>query len=957
MLYCRGPAKALLQLVLPYGPVLLARTIKEMHAFRIEFAAKVTTRAKLGLGRRRLRLGTLVGSGVIFSVFFVSCFVAAEDWPRYGHDGALSGRSAARGSMTQPRVAWSVDLSGQELLVELRPAAGEHRPSPPAAQVDSSGSPRLTPAGAALLDLDGSGVPRPAPESFHERWAKILPDVPGLQRVAWNHTWTDQEVCQLQLFAYDQGHDQPRRVWESQPPEGVVFNPLNVVRDIDADGTLEICVAAHYRVMIFEGTTGRKETELRYHASRPYGWFGLADVDADGQSELVTIGDFQSHIDVLEFDAAQPEKDRLAVKWRRDIEQRIEDRTKWPQIGPHPVVDVTGDGKPEIVLNLFNDSGDGQWHVLVLDAATGDVRCDLPQRYLQGTTDIDACGAAELFVATTQGVLVHRCGTIELLDLRGRAPSVRWSCANAQWCVADLPCLGPDWSTTAAQGLRSIVVSSGTRPVFLVQKWYAVDNRQVSLTALRVGNDGAVFPQWEIGPFDSGVSVVPTESAADAEQAEFLVRVRLPAGTSFDPVGHDVRPRVQQNVSLGIDVSLPIAARLGPETGLSLAVEGPGEQLYVIGPPGTAGEAPTIRWQRPGRGMRDGSRNLGFVAADLEGDGNCEILVADRDRQGQSQLVAYRGDGSELWRKDFADTPGDLPVWNVASLTFWWPGFFRQPQAMDVFVNTRRGPMHSDVGHLLDGRDATTIWTREKAIVPGEFQWGWAGTPLATCDLNGDGRDELASLHPVCFWIADGREGAITTGKELASRKTLPAWAAYGEPLVHDFNQDGAPEILLDSPYILALLDRSGKPVWHGLGRQDFPVTPGAGNAGETTNCKHALADLDGDGVFEIASAGYGDGVRAIDPRTGTRLWSLAAPAPTCPRVTAANIDGQGGDEILYAAGTLLVAVTGDRSEGRILWTWQGPATLSMPAIADVDGDGLAEIIVQDATAKVHCLK
>jgi hypothetical protein len=68
------------------------------------------------------------------------------------------------------------------------------------------------------------------------------------------------------------------------------------VYDIDGDGVPEVCVAAHYRVMIFDGRTGRKKTELRYHHSRPYGWFGLADVDGDGQMELVTIGDFQSRI-------------------------------------------------------------------------------------------------------------------------------------------------------------------------------------------------------------------------------------------------------------------------------------------------------------------------------------------------------------------------------------------------------------------------------------------------------------------------------------------------------------------------------------------------------------------------------------------------------------------------------------------------------------------------------------
>ena len=48
-------------------------------------------------------------------------------------------------------------------------------------------------------------------------------------------------------------------------------------------------------------------------------------------------------------------------------------------------MDVTGDSRPEIVLNLFNDSGDGQWHVLVLNAATGETLFDLPRQFVQGS--------------------------------------------------------------------------------------------------------------------------------------------------------------------------------------------------------------------------------------------------------------------------------------------------------------------------------------------------------------------------------------------------------------------------------------------------------------------------------------------------------------------------------------------------------------------------------------------
>jgi outer membrane protein assembly factor BamB len=160
----------------------------------------------------------------------------------------------------------------------------------------------------------------------------------------------------------------------------------------------------------------------------------------------------------------------------------------------------------------------------------------------------------------------------------------------------------------------------------------------------------------------------------------------------------------------------------------------------------------------------------------------------------------------------------------------------------------------------------------------------------------------------------------------------------------------------LDSPYILALLDTDGRPIWHGLGRDDYPTSPDKGNVGEVTSVKHALVDFDGDGTYEISSGGYGEGVRAIDPADGAILWSLAAPAPTCGRVTAADIDGRIGDELLYVAGRLLIVISGNRGRGRLLWTWKGPANLSLPAIADMDDDGLAEIIVQDSDGTVHCL-
>ncbi len=899
------------------------------------------------------------GVGLLVSGWLLVSFpplLLAQDWQRYGHDGALTGRSPVAGDIARPSVSWSFSTAGADLWIELTPRDGKQTlPLSRESGLDPNGR-QLTPTGPRQLDTEGSGAARPVVESFHERWAEILPDAAGYQRVAWNYTWTDQAVCRLQLFAHDQGDAKPRLVWETDPPEGTIFNPLNVVFDIDQDGVQEICVAAHYRVMIFEGTTGRKETELRYHSSRPYGWFGLADVDLDGQYELVTIGDFQSHIDVLEFDRNRPEAERLSVKWRRDIEQDIEKRTKWPQVNPQPVVDVTGDGRSEIVLNMFNDLGDGQWHVVVLDGCSGETKADLPRRYFLGASQLAEGQSASLFVTSTNGVLVHRAGDIELVQIGEQDPQVCWHQPSSAWCTVDLPRMGSTWSTSASQGMRHVLLSGDQQPVFFVKTWDEESPEQFTLSAWHGGTDGRLSMQWQVSGLPPATACVPTELSRTAPESALLLHVQLAANRQPELLCENVQSRVVQNQTLGIDVSMPVVAKTGQGEETSIIVEGPGGEIFSIAPPHGSSDSPAIRWQRPGRGMRDGSRALGLLATDLDHDGICEVLAADQARQGHAILAAYRGDGSVLWRRPFEQTPGDLPVWNIGALTFWWDGQFRDPERTDLFVNVRRGLMHSDVGHLLEGSSGEMLWRQDTVDVPHEFHWGFAGTPLARVDVNADRRDELVCLHPVCFWIADARDGTITFGKELASRKSLPAWAAYGEPMIHDFDDDGDVEILLDSPYILALLEQDGSVVWHGSPRVDFPVASDKENVDETTQCKHALVDIDGDGQFEIASAGYGNAIRVIDPRSGNVCWSLDAPPPNGPKVSSANIDGIGGDEIIYASGATIVAVTGDAGAGRILWQWQAPATLSMPAIADVDGDGKVEIIVQDAQGVIHCL-
>src|SRR5512144_2568052 len=51
---------------------------------------------------------------------------ADDEWPRYGHDAALTGRTALKGDIASPRVAWTLSLAGTSIDLEVRPAGGSN---------------------------------------------------------------------------------------------------------------------------------------------------------------------------------------------------------------------------------------------------------------------------------------------------------------------------------------------------------------------------------------------------------------------------------------------------------------------------------------------------------------------------------------------------------------------------------------------------------------------------------------------------------------------------------------------------------------------------------------------------------------------------------------------------------------------------------------------------------------
>jgi hypothetical protein len=213
-------------------------------------------------------------------------------------------------------------------------------------------------------------------------------------------------------------------------------------------------------------------------------------------------------------------------------------------------------------------------------------------------------------------------------------------------------------------------------------------------------------------------------------------------------------------------------------------------------------------------------------------------------------------------------------------------------------------------------------------------------------DFDGDGLEDALQTFSDLFCVAEGRTGNFLKAERAS--KFVPGGGYYGSAIVTDFLGNGDEQLLFSSAEVVALLERNGKRIWHGdLGRGS-EVRAGVGNA-------------DGDGAMDLFVIANRDGKREFqcwDATTGKTNWTLPLPAgntkPTDP--ATADIDGDGRDECIFTMGNTVYAVGAqeDGQSGKIEWTLSMPGNLSPVAIADVKGDGVAQIVVSCADGTVY---
>jgi outer membrane protein assembly factor BamB len=689
-------------------------------------------------------------------------------------------------------------------------------------------------------------------------------------------------------------HDYTGRYWAN-------FGPFFVLADMDNDGAREIVLIGKPGYAgVIDIHTGAVKFDLQYdipgeeNAGRPYGLISAVDVDGDGYRDIVVVScQVEEYISVLHNNAGKS----LSATWARFVSRDYPVENIKMRPNTTSVADVNGDGRKELVLGLFNDTGDGRWHTLVFDTMKGyNARlADLPDRYFWGCRDLDGDGRPEIVTSIEKAAAVTTPTGLQAVDGRTGKDIAAIEAITAA-ALSTKPPLDTIYRAMVTT-IPYMTESNGSK-------------------GLLVGKDGREYV-WRIA---GGKSVL------DPIKMSAISRVVM----SSEGTGRIGR----------LDLAIGNAPKATPPSAsgpLVAQADGKRELILSLSDGTVIGGTPDLL--HPGRFSQSWTVPGAMPSAWIGPKGERLVCTVG---PGKDEVAVYRPTAGKAAAKPVFSIRTPVPVsrYLVSRSTEGLLPFGKTE--MKLFVGLRPG-VHAIAGATYDSTGKQIWYDKENGPYP---------RIAAAADLNGDGSEELVvdnhGRHSIYDSQGHARTVAVGWSNEIPGRSD---GAKYAVPIVGPFGLGGAIRIIMAGGLdALETLDANGNRV----GKCN------SASAYEFQWCGAAVAKIRGTGDWDVGTVN-GDGVfYCSDANTCQTRWTLplGAKATTAINISSGDVDGDGRDNFLVGlANGDLLALDEKNGKGFVLWKVTFDAGVKEAVMADVDGDGIGELIVDLDDGRVKVLK